>query len=183
MVDAVHPESEVSRQFSVAVDQFVASSCKDGAKAAALRAQLSQWAAIDSQVQPLAQNSVLVQNAAPASAAFSQAAELALTALDRIAQGLPLPDALKKLQSDALAAFRNPGAQVSVDDSDACRVPEADRSLGHGRSLHRLQVNCRAMCAVRLPRARLATQFRGVVAGAFTGIVKRFLPLPGQTPI
>lgn len=105
MVDAVHPESEVSRQFSVAVDQFLASSCKDGAKAAVLREQLSQWAAIDRQVQPLAQNSVLAQNAAPASAAFSQAAELALTAMDRISQGLPLPDALKKLHSDALAAF------------------------------------------------------------------------------
>jgi hexosaminidase len=105
MVDAVHPESEVSRQFSVAVDQFVASSCKDSAKAAALRAQLMQWAAIDAQVQPLAQTSSLVQNAAPASAAFSQAAELALTALDRISQGLPAPDALKKQQTDALTAF------------------------------------------------------------------------------
>jgi hexosaminidase len=105
MVDAVHPESEPSRQFSVAVDQFVASSCKDSAKAAALRAQLLRWAAIDAQVQPLAQNSVLVQDAAPASAAFSQAAELVLSALDRISQGLPLPDALKKQQSDALAAF------------------------------------------------------------------------------
>ncbi|MGB2664600.1 MAG: family 20 glycosylhydrolase, partial [Candidatus Acidiferrum sp.] len=105
MVDTVHPESEVSRQFSVAVDQFVAGSCKDGAKATALRAQLTQWAAIDGQVQPLAQNSILVQDASPASAAFSQTAELALTALDRIAQGLPLPDALKKQQSDALAGF------------------------------------------------------------------------------
>jgi len=105
IVDTVHPESEVSRQFSVAVDQFVASSCKDGARAAALRAQLTQWAAIDSQVQPLARSSVLVQDAAPASAAFSQAAELALTALERISQGLPLPEALKKQQSDSLAAF------------------------------------------------------------------------------
>jgi hypothetical protein len=105
MVDTVHPESEVSRQFSVAVDQLVAGSCKDSAKAMALRAQLTHWAAIDGQVQTLAQNSILVQDAAPASAAFSQAAELALTALDRIAQGLPLPDALKKQQSDALAAF------------------------------------------------------------------------------
>jgi hypothetical protein len=105
MVDTVHPESEPSRQFSVAVDQFVGSSCKDAAKAAALRAQLSQWASIDSQVQPLAQNSILVQNVAPASAAFSQAAELALSALDRIAQGLPLPDSLRKLQSDALTGF------------------------------------------------------------------------------
>jgi hexosaminidase len=105
IVDTVHPESELSRQFSVAVDQFVASSCKDGARAAALRAQLTQWAAIDSQVQPLARSSVLVQDAAPASAAFSQAAELALTALERISQGLPLPEALKKQQSDSLAAF------------------------------------------------------------------------------
>ncbi|MGB9433791.1 MAG: family 20 glycosylhydrolase, partial [Candidatus Acidiferrum sp.] len=105
IVDTVHPESEVSRQFSVAVDQFAASSCKDGTRAAALRAQLTQWAAIDSQVQPLAQSSVLVQDAAPASAAFSQAAELALTALERISQGLPLPEALKKQQSDSLAAF------------------------------------------------------------------------------
>jgi hexosaminidase len=105
MVDTVHPESEVSRQFSVTVDQFVAGSCKDAAEAAALRAQLTQWAAIDGQVQSLAQNSILVQDAVPASAALSQAAELALTALDRIAQGLPLPDTLKKQQSDALAAF------------------------------------------------------------------------------
>jgi hexosaminidase len=105
MVDTVHPESEVSRQFSVAVDEFVAGSCKDAAKAADLHAQLTQWAAADGQVQALAQSSILVQDAAPASAAFSQAAELALTALHRIAQGLPLPDALKKQQSDALAAF------------------------------------------------------------------------------
>jgi hexosaminidase len=105
MVDAVHPESEVSRQFSVSVDQFVAGSCKESALAGALRARLLQWAALDGQVPPLAQNSILVRDAAPASAAFSQAAELALTALDRIAQGLPVPDALKKQQADALAAF------------------------------------------------------------------------------
>ncbi len=107
MVDAVHPESEVSRQFSVSVDQFVAGSCKDGPLGASLRARLMQWAAIDGQVQLLAQNSILVKDAAPASAAFSQAAELALSALDRIAQGLPLPEALKKQQTDALAAFES----------------------------------------------------------------------------
>ena len=105
MVDAVHPESEVSRQFSVSVDQFVTSSCKDSAKAAALRSQLLQWAAIDAQVQPLAHTSSLVQDAVPASSAFSQASEIALTALDRINQGLPVPEALKKQQTDALAAF------------------------------------------------------------------------------
>jgi hexosaminidase len=105
MVDAVHPESELSREFSVAVDQYLASSCKDAANAAALRAQLTEWAAIDGQVQALAQNSVLVKDALPASQAFSQSAELALLALERINQSLPLPDALKKLQTEALTAF------------------------------------------------------------------------------
>jgi len=114
MVDTVHPESELSRQFSVAVDQFLASSCKDSAKAAALRAQLTDWAAIDAQVQPLAQRSVLAQNALPASSAFSQAAELALTALDRIGQGLPLPDALKRQQTDAVAAFETQAHQSQL---------------------------------------------------------------------
>jgi len=105
VVDAVNPESEASRRFSDEVDQFLASSCKDQAKAAALRAQLAQWARNDSDVQALAQRSSLVREATPASAAFSQSAELALTALDRINQGLPLPDDLKKQQIDALNAF------------------------------------------------------------------------------
>lgn len=105
MVDAVHPESELSRQFSVAVDQFLASSCKDGAKAAVLQSQLTEWAALDGQVQGAAQKSVLVEDALPASQAFSQSAELALMAVERINRGLPQPDALKKLQTDALATF------------------------------------------------------------------------------
>ncbi|HYA25680.1 MAG TPA: family 20 glycosylhydrolase [Terriglobales bacterium] len=104
VVDAVKPESEESRRFSVSVDQFVASSCKVDTKAAGLRAQLSRWARNDLTLQLLAQRSSLVKEAAPASAAFSQAAELALTALERISQGLPLPEDLKKQQIEALNA-------------------------------------------------------------------------------
>jgi hexosaminidase len=105
VVDAVHPESEVSRRFSVAVDQFLASSCKDSAKAAQLRAQLAAWARNDERLQPLAQRSSLVQNVSPASEALSQAAELALGALDRLAQGLPAPADLVKQQVAALNAY------------------------------------------------------------------------------
>ena len=105
VVDAVNPESAASRRFGQKVDQFVASSCKDAAVAADLRAQLTQWAKNDEDVQVAAQQSFLVKEAAPASMAFSQAAQLALTALDRISQGLPSPDDLKKQQTDALNAF------------------------------------------------------------------------------
>jgi hexosaminidase len=105
VVDAVHPESEVSRRFSVSVEQFVGSSCKDGAKATELRAQLSQWVEIHGYMQTLAERSVLVKDAAPASAALAQASELALAALHRAGQGLALPEDLKKQQIDALNAF------------------------------------------------------------------------------
>ena len=105
LVDAVQPESEVSRRFSVSVDQFLASSCKDPALAARLRSQLARWAGNNANLQPLAERSSLVKEANPASAALSQAAELALGALDRLGQGLPLPDDQRKLQVDALNAF------------------------------------------------------------------------------
>jgi hexosaminidase len=104
VVDAVHLESEPSRRFSVRVDEFLAS-CKDSAKAAELRSQLMKWAANDGHLQPLVQRSFLVKEASPASAAFSQAAELALGALERITQGLPLTDDLRKQQLAALDAY------------------------------------------------------------------------------
>jgi hexosaminidase len=114
VVDAVHPESEVSRRFSVAVDQFQASSCTDAAKAAELRGQLAAWARNDGRLQPLAQRSSLVQNVSPASEALSQAAELALGALDRIAQGLPSPPDLVKQQVAALNAFEQQAHQSQL---------------------------------------------------------------------
>lgn len=105
VVDAVRPESEVSRRFSMVVDQFVAAGCKDPAEAGELRAQLTSWAKNDESVQAVAQRSYIVKDAAPASAALSQAAALALTALDRIGPALPMPDDLKKQQIEALNAF------------------------------------------------------------------------------
>ena len=105
VVDAVQPESEPSRLFSVDVDQFVAGSCQDALKAAELRRQLTLWAGNDSRLQALAQRSYLVREASPASAALSQAAELALNALDRLTQGLPMTEDLKKQQTEALNAL------------------------------------------------------------------------------
>ena len=105
VVDAVNPESGASRLFNANVDQFLASSCKDATVAASLRTQLTQWAKNDGTVQGIAQHSSIVKDAVPASAALSQSAELALGALDRIGQALPVPDDLKKQQIAALNTF------------------------------------------------------------------------------
>jgi hexosaminidase len=102
LVDAAYPESEVSRRFSVAVDQYLASSCKDSALAAQIRAQLLQWASIDARLQALQQRSQLAKEAAPASAALSQAAKIAMDAVDTIAKSASLSADQKKTQADAL---------------------------------------------------------------------------------
>jgi hexosaminidase len=105
VVDAAHPESAVSRRFSVQVDDYIASGCKDASAGDAIRARLGQWVGLDIQIQQLAQQSSLVKDATPASAALSQSSVLALAALERVHQGLPLTDDLKKQQLDALNAF------------------------------------------------------------------------------
>jgi len=105
VVDAAHPESAVSRRFSVQVDDYTASGCRDTSASESLRARLVQWVALDAQVQQLAQHSSLVKDVTPASSALSQSSALALTSLDRIHEGLPLTDDLKKQQVDALNAF------------------------------------------------------------------------------
>jgi hexosaminidase len=105
VADAVSPESEASRLFSGKVDEYLASSCNDVAKASELRAQLVQWAGNDARLQTLAERSFLVKEASPASSALSQAAEVALAALDRITLGVPLSPELEKQQLDGLNAL------------------------------------------------------------------------------
>jgi hexosaminidase len=105
LVDAVYPESEVSRRFSMQVDLFVASSCKSAAQQTEIRAQLDEWASIDERLQGLVQRSLLVKEAAPASAALSQSAQIALEALDAIAKGVPLSDEQRKAQISSLSAL------------------------------------------------------------------------------
>jgi len=114
LVDAVYPESEVSRRFSLAVDQFLFSSCRDSAQATQIRLQLSEWAGLDERLQPMAQRSQLMKEAAPASAALSQAAKIALDALDAIGKGMPLSADQKKSQSDALNAFEKQAHQCQL---------------------------------------------------------------------
>lgn len=104
VVDAVALESQTSRRFSEAVGEYLSTSCKDAAKAAELRAQLALWAGNDAKLEPLAQRSALVQEAVPASAALSQAAAVAMAALDKVMQGAALTDDQKKQQLDALNA-------------------------------------------------------------------------------
>jgi len=105
LVDAVYPESDVARRFSLATDLFVGSSCLDRVREAEIRVRLAEWMTVDERLQALAQRSLLVKEAAPASSALSQAAKIAMNVLDAIQKGTSLSPDQKKLQLDALSAL------------------------------------------------------------------------------
>jgi hexosaminidase len=105
LVDAVYPESDVSRRFTLLVDQFVSSGCKDPAIETEIHAQLAEWATIDERLHALAQRSRLVQEAAPGSAALSLSAKIAMDALDAILKGAPISAEQKKIHLDSLVAM------------------------------------------------------------------------------
>jgi hexosaminidase len=105
LVDAVYPESDVARRFSLLVDRFVASAGKDATLGAEIRTQLAEWATIGDRLQGLAQRSHLVKEADPAFSALSQAAKVAMDALDAIQKAAPLSTDQKKIQLDSLNAL------------------------------------------------------------------------------
>jgi len=114
LVDSVQPESDVSRRFSLFVEQFVSASCKDAALEAQIRGQLAEWASLDDLLQPLAQRSHLVREAAPASAALSRSARMALEALDAIHKGASFSDDEKKKQLATLQALEKQANQSQL---------------------------------------------------------------------
>jgi hexosaminidase len=133
LVDAVYPESDVSRRFSLLMDQFVASGCKDEPLAVEIRSQLTEWATITDRLQALAQRSHLVREAAPASGALSQAAKIAIDAMDAVQKGAPISSDQKKIQLDALNALEQQAhkSQLTIPELPAIqKLVESDASGG-----------------------------------------------------
>src|SRR5260370_32440355 len=87
VVDAVPLESDVARRFAEQVDRLASSSCRDADAAAQLRAQLSAWRDNDARLQPPAQRSFLVKEAAATSQDLSAVAAVGLAAPEFAAKG------------------------------------------------------------------------------------------------
>ena len=91
MVDVIVPESESARQFSAAVDQFIASKFQDAKAETYIRGELTAWRDNDAQLQPLLQNSYLLKEVSPVSQNLSALGAAGLQALDYVDkhQGAP----------------------------------------------------------------------------------------------
>jgi hexosaminidase len=114
VVDTATPESAASRGLAEKIDEYLATSCKDAAKADELRRILAAWQGNDAKLQEVAQRSALVREAMPASAGLAQVAGVGLNALDHITNGLVLSEDQKKQQIDALNAAEAQANQAQL---------------------------------------------------------------------
>ena len=119
VVDAVPPESDAGRRFGELVDKFVSASCQDGDTQVRLRAQFLAWRDNDAKLQPLAQRSFLVREAAERSQDLSALATAGIAALDAIAKRQPQPDNWKAQQLAIVEQAKKPKAQLLLIPTQA----------------------------------------------------------------
>jgi hexosaminidase len=112
MVDAVLPESEIARQFSQDVDQFVGSKFQDAKAKSDIRVLLLAWRDNDKELRPLLQNSFLLKELAPVSQTLSSLAGAGLQALDYIDKGERAPDSWHKEQIAIFQQAEKPAADL-----------------------------------------------------------------------
>jgi hexosaminidase len=129
VVDAIPLESRAAREFSELVDKYLASSCRDAALAAQLRAQLVVWRDNDAKLQPLMQRSSLVKEVAVTSQDLTSAATAGIAALDAIELGGSVDSSWKMQQVAAVQQTAKPKVQLLLMPAGAIqRLVEATGS-------------------------------------------------------
>lgn len=110
MIDAVYPESDVAREFSSLVQQFIQSRYQDRVAEAKLRTWMTLWRDNDAQLHPLLQLSFLLHEDAPISQNLAMVGAAGLQALDYLDKGQAEPDLWKAQQVAVIEVAKKPVA-------------------------------------------------------------------------
>jgi hexosaminidase len=114
MVDAVAPESEAARRFSMAVNQWVASNFRDVEAEAEIRSALEAWRGNDAGLQILVQNSFLLKEISPVSKNLSALGAAGLQALDYVEQKERASEAWHTQQIALVQTAARPTADLNL---------------------------------------------------------------------
>jgi hexosaminidase len=129
LVDAVQPESDVARNFGVAVQQVISKTIS-AEELARLRAQLSVWESNDQRLEPILQSHALLQEAQPLSQNLSAAAAIARQALNYLSANGRAPADWRERQLAFLKEAQKPQTEMlltiapSVQKLVEATVPE-----------------------------------------------------------
>jgi hexosaminidase len=111
VIDAARPESATARHFSLLVDAFVSGQTKPGVEPQ-MRALLAKWRDNQEMLQPVAQNSALLQEVLPVSKNLSALGAAGLQALDYLDRGEKAPEEWKTQQLAIVQQAFGPKGQV-----------------------------------------------------------------------
>lgn len=112
LVDAVPPESESVREFSIIVNSWIAGQFKDASAEAHIRAILTAWRDNDVRIQPILADSFLTKGLAPLSQNLSAVGSAGLQALDIIDKGQRPPEAWSSQTQLAIQQAMKPQADL-----------------------------------------------------------------------
>ncbi len=110
LIDAAYPESDVAREFSDLVQQFVHSGYQDRAAEAKIRSWLTLWRDNDARLHPLLQQSSLLTEDIPISQNLAMVGAAGLQALDYLDKGQPEPELWKAQQIAVIEVAKKPVA-------------------------------------------------------------------------
>jgi hexosaminidase len=102
MIDAVSPESDVTRQFHDLVRAFVQGGYKDQAVEAQIRVWLTSWRDNDAKLRPLLEQSGLLQEDVPLSKDLSGIGQAGLESLDYLDKSQTPPDSWRAAQVEVI---------------------------------------------------------------------------------
>jgi hexosaminidase len=111
VIDAARPESATARQFSALVDALVSGQTKPGIEPQ-IRALLAKWRDNHEKLQPVAENSALLQEVLPVSQNLSALGTAGLQALDYLDRGEKAPEEWKTQQLAMVQQAFGPKGQV-----------------------------------------------------------------------
>src|SRR3954470_23329996 len=108
LIDAANPESDVAREFSDQVQQFIHSGYQDRVAEAKIRHWLTLWRDNDARLHALLQQSSLLQEDVPLSQSLAMVASAGLQALDYLDKGQPEPELWKAQQIAVIEVAKKP---------------------------------------------------------------------------
>lgn len=134
LVDAVSPESETARRFGVLVKAYIQSNCKDKAAEAQIRTWLAAWRENDAKLEPMLQQSFLLNEVAPISKDLSVLGSAGLQALDYLDNSQSSPEAWRTQQLAAIQSAQAQRADLLI--MVAAPVQQLVEASGAGEGRH-----------------------------------------------
>jgi len=111
LIDAARPESDMARQFSGMVDDFLAGKASDEIQGR-MRTLLSVWRDTQTRLEPLEKNSALLIEVVPVSQNLSTLGTIGLQAMDYLSGGRPAPADWSTESLTLTEAAQKPQAQL-----------------------------------------------------------------------